>query len=263
MKFSIDSTATLAATSPAACPPIPSATMKRRKSSALRKRSSFMWRTGPFSLKPNALTGVCVRSLSCELGSGYYFGSKSGARCTRNLARNWPELRTASRQLAGQLRPRIDADLLDNPRQVLLRRRRRDAQRLGDVAVPIAAQHEFDDLDLTPREPVAVLEGGHVGANLADADRDIPLAARKLHQVDHEGLVVLPGQRDDGPDLLRPVAKLHQLVEQHDEELNPVLAPQPVDQTSRRRIGVDETLAAEDEDRERELIEHRSQNGRR
>ena len=45
----------------------------------------------------------------------------------------------ASGQLADQLRPRVDADLLEDPRQVLLRRRRRDAQRQprsGCSAVP-------------------------------------------------------------------------------------------------------------------------------
>jgi len=49
--------ATRAATSPATCPPIPSATTNSRRSSALMKQSSFMRRTGPVSLKPNAFTG--------------------------------------------------------------------------------------------------------------------------------------------------------------------------------------------------------------
>src|SRR5262245_11562450 len=116
IKFSIDSTATREATSPAAWPPIPSATTNRRKSSALTKQSSFMWRTGPVSLKPNAVKGS-GRSLSRRSDRRYYFGSNESAR-------NPPEIPNKSKgvsgQLAGQLGPRIDADLLEDSGQVLL-----------------------------------------------------------------------------------------------------------------------------------------------
>src|SRR5580704_5179655 len=54
MNLSIDSAATFEAISPAASPPIPSATTNSCRSSALMKQSSLIGRTGPISLSPNA-----------------------------------------------------------------------------------------------------------------------------------------------------------------------------------------------------------------
>src|SRR5262245_35698689 len=101
------------------------------------KQSSFMWRTGPVSLKPNAVTGMMAR-LSRRSCRGYYFGSNESTRNRPEIPKKLPG---PSRKLAGELGPRIDADLLENPGQMLLGRGRRDPERRRDVAVPIPAQH--------------------------------------------------------------------------------------------------------------------------
>src|ERR1700736_1769713 len=113
MKFSIDSTATRAATSPAACPPMPSATTNSRRSSALTKQSSFMCRTGPVSLKPNAFTCVSWG------GYGVYHAGCPGdtTLVVEGVVANgpiWDKNRKLSGQLAGKLRPRVDADFFED-----------------------------------------------------------------------------------------------------------------------------------------------------
>src|SRR5262245_15538432 len=99
-----------------------------------------------------------------------------------------------SGQLAGQLRPRGDADLVENARQMLLDGRRGDAERGGDVAVAVAAKDEFGDLQLAAREAIPIPERRDVGADLPDTDGDISVAAAQLEQVHDERLVVLAGQ---------------------------------------------------------------------
>ena len=122
---------------------------------------------------------------------------------------------------------------------------------VGDVAVPVAAEDELGDLDFPPRQAVAVLVGGHVGADLANADGDVAVPAGQLHEVNDEGFVVLTRQRNHGSHLLGAVPELRQMVEQHDQQLDAAFGAQAVNQARRGRIAVDETLAAEDEDGER------------
>ena len=49
--------------------------------------------------------------------------------------------------------------------------------------------------------------------------------------------------------------RLGKMVEEHDQQLDGVLASQPFDQAGRRPVRVDEPVAAKDEDRQRELVE--------
>src|SRR5260370_32116328 len=133
-------------------------------------------------------------------------------RDVRTTSRHW-----RSGELAGQLRPRVDSDFLEDSREVFLYRGRRDPKGRRNVTIPIPAENQLGDLDLTPRETIAVSEGGNVRADLADADRDVTVPSTQLHEVHDERLVVMAGQGYRRASLRRPIAGLGQMVEEHDQ----------------------------------------------
>src|SRR6187200_3513359 len=120
MKPTIVSTARLDATSPAECPPIPSATTKSWRPSSLAKLSSFVFRTGPMSVAPYALStlssfngGMAEKPIADEAYRAgelwqYYFSSTP------------PALVVLLGQTTDELSPRIDPDFVENSSQMAL-----------------------------------------------------------------------------------------------------------------------------------------------
>ena len=53
-------------------------------------------------------------------------------------------------------------------------------ERGRDVTVAISAEHQLGDLDLAPRQVIALLERGDVRADLADADGDVAVASAQI-----------------------------------------------------------------------------------
>src|SRR5262249_50211669 len=92
MNPAIVSTSRPDATSPAECPPMPSATTNSRSSGSLMKRSWFDFRTGPGSLRPWASTKSGPRRMKASESIGrrrtrqYYYGSTK-----RPLLQWWQE----------------------------------------------------------------------------------------------------------------------------------------------------------------------------
>src|ERR1043166_27357 len=132
MKFSIDSTATRAATSPAACPPIPSATTNSRRSSALMKQSSFMRRTGPVSVRPNAFKRGSSLPRPFEKHTTLVVQATVQPRAITAQTCAIVRSHAKSGELAGQLGARVDADLFEDARQMLFGGGGGDAERDGD-----------------------------------------------------------------------------------------------------------------------------------
>src|SRR5262249_44847179 len=159
--------------------------------------------------KPSVMGGVYHAG-----GRAYYFSGSDTTKVVFALLRQptgSPRERHAESILSGQFADkqcaRVDADLVENFRQMFLRRSRCDTERRRDLAVAAPAQHQFGNLALPSGQTIALPEGRHVGADLADAERDVAVAPAQVHEIHDERLVVVRRQRDGRFSVLRTILR--------------------------------------------------------
>src|SRR4051812_28963620 len=97
-----------------------------------------------------------------------------------------------------KLRAGVDADLVEDVREVLLDRGRGGSERQADVAIAIAEKHQFHHFGLAPGEPVPDVERAHRRSKLANADGDLHARRIERHHVQVERLAALTGEQTDG-----------------------------------------------------------------